>query len=152
MNFLGNVSYRSFWPGAYIRDHYRFMPSQWETVLLCNDVSHWLGASQESALFPHFLMPLTLRHLGLFSSRKYFRLTVLADFSANWLRNVIASRTSSQICNEPSPVRLADKHYSDVIMSTIASQITGLSIVYSTVYLGANKENVKAPRHWPLWG
>ena len=28
----------------------RFAPSQWETALLCNDVSHWLGASLESAL------------------------------------------------------------------------------------------------------
>ena len=25
-------------------------PSQWETVLLCNDVSHWLGVSLESAM------------------------------------------------------------------------------------------------------
>ena len=28
----------------------RFAPSQWETALLCNDVSHWLGASLWSAL------------------------------------------------------------------------------------------------------
>ena len=28
----------------------RFVPSQWETALLCNDVSHWLGVSLESAL------------------------------------------------------------------------------------------------------
>ena len=28
----------------------RFVPSQWETALLCNDVSHWLGANLESAL------------------------------------------------------------------------------------------------------
>ena len=28
----------------------RFVRSQWETVLLCNDVSHWLGTSLESAL------------------------------------------------------------------------------------------------------
>ena len=28
----------------------RFAPSQWETALLCNDVSHWLGTSLESAL------------------------------------------------------------------------------------------------------
>ena len=27
----------------------RFVPSQWETALHCNDVSHWLGASLESA-------------------------------------------------------------------------------------------------------
>ena len=32
------------------RDHSRFAPSQWEMALLCNDVSHWLGASLESAL------------------------------------------------------------------------------------------------------
>ena len=36
------------------RIHYwadsRFAPSQWETALLCNDVSHWLTASLESAL------------------------------------------------------------------------------------------------------
>ena len=28
----------------------RSAPSQWETALLCNDVSHWLCASLESAL------------------------------------------------------------------------------------------------------
>ena len=28
----------------------RFAPSQWEMVLLCNAVSHWLGASLESSL------------------------------------------------------------------------------------------------------
>ena len=29
----------------------RFAPSRWETALLCNDVSHWLSASLESALY-----------------------------------------------------------------------------------------------------
>ena len=29
----------------------RLVPSQWETALLCNDVSRWLGASLESALY-----------------------------------------------------------------------------------------------------
>ena len=29
---------------------FKFVPSQWETALLCNDVSHWLGPSLESAL------------------------------------------------------------------------------------------------------
>ena len=43
-------------------------------------------------------------------------------------------------------------HYSDVIMSTMASQITSLTIVYSTIYLGADKETIKAPHHWPLCG
>ena len=31
------------------RADFRFAPSQWETVLLCNNISHWLGASLESA-------------------------------------------------------------------------------------------------------
>ena len=35
-------------------------------------------------------------------------------------------------------------------MGAIASQITSLAIVYLTVYSGW--ENIKAPRHWPLWG
>ena len=36
--------------GNICRADSRFAPSQWETALLCNDVSHWLGASLESAL------------------------------------------------------------------------------------------------------
>ena len=35
-----------------LRSDSRFALSQWETALLCNDVSHWLGASLESALWP----------------------------------------------------------------------------------------------------
>ena len=32
----------------------RFVPNQWETALLCNDVSHWLGANLEYAIFQCF--------------------------------------------------------------------------------------------------
>ena len=32
------------------RADFRIAPSQWGTALLCNDVSHWLGTSLESAL------------------------------------------------------------------------------------------------------
>ena len=37
-------------------------------------------------------------------------------------------------------------------MSAMASHITSLTIVYSTVIQAQIKENIKAPRHWPLWG
>ena len=43
-------------------------------------------------------------------------------------------------------------HYNDVIMGVIASQITSLTIVYSTVYSDADQRKHKAPRHWPLCG
>ena len=36
-------------------------------------------------------------------------------------------------------------------MGAIAYQITSLTIVYSTVYSGADQRNIKAPRHWALW-
>ena len=39
-------------------------------------------------------------------------------------------------------------HYSDVIISAVASQITGVSIVCSTVCLGDAQRKVR--RHWPL--
>ena len=35
-------------------------------------------------------------------------------------------------------------------MTTMAYQITSLTVVYSIVYSGADKKNIKAPRHWPL--
>ena len=37
-------------------------------------------------------------------------------------------------------------------MSPIAPQIISVSIIYSIVCSGESKENIKAPRHWPLWG
>ena len=43
-------------------------------------------------------------------------------------------------------------HYSDVKMGAMASQISGLSIVYSTGCSIADQRNIKTPRHWPLWG
>ena len=35
-------------------------------------------------------------------------------------------------------------------MRAMASQIISLTIVYSTVYAGTGKKNIKAPCHWPL--
>ena len=43
-------------------------------------------------------------------------------------------------------------HYSDVIMGAMAYQITSLTIAYSPFIQAQIKENIKAPRHWPLWG
>ena len=38
-----------------IRADSRFAPSPWETALLCNDVSHWLGTSLESVQKYHVI-------------------------------------------------------------------------------------------------
>ena len=48
---------------------------------------------------------------------------------------------------------VADSHYSDGIMSAMACEITGASIVCSAVCSGADiKKPIKALRQWPLWG
>ena len=43
-------------------------------------------------------------------------------------------------------------HYNDVIMSSMASQITSVSIVCPTGVQAQIIENIKAPSQWPLWG
>ena len=43
-------------------------------------------------------------------------------------------------------------HYNDVIMDTMASQITSLTIFTQPFIQAQTKENTKAPRHWPLCG
>ena len=45
---------------------------------------------------------------------------------------------------------ISSYHYGDVKMGAITSQITSLTIIYSTVFQTQIKENIKAPRHWPL--
>ena len=42
-------------------------------------------------------------------------------------------------------------HYSDVMMSGTASQITSIAIVRSLVCSDAEQRNLKALLHWPLW-
>ena len=37
-------------------------------------------------------------------------------------------------------------------MIAMASQITNLTILYISVIQAQLKRNIKAPRHWPLWG
>ena len=37
------------WNESQFKADSRFARSQWEMALLCNDISHWLGASLESA-------------------------------------------------------------------------------------------------------
>ena len=64
---------------------------------------------------------------------------------------LICAFTSLVTSNTHWYCHLTMHHYSDIIMSTMASQITSLVIVYSTVYSGAKiKESIKALRHWPL--
>ena len=52
--FIANTSRNQCWEKKDREITYgvdsRFVPSQWEMGLLCNNVSHWLGTNLESAL------------------------------------------------------------------------------------------------------
>ena len=52
-----------------------------------------------------------------------------------------------QICERTRRVNGYWDHYIDVIMTTMASPITSLTFIQTQI-----KENIKAPRHWPLCG
>ena len=56
--------------------------------------------------------------------------------------------------NEPGRILLRPgfTYYSDVIMSVLASQISGVSIVYWTVWSGADQRKHQSPTSRPLWG
>ena len=52
--WLDSCNYRKYlqgMPSSWYRAYSRLVPSQWEMPLLCNGVSHWLGANLEWALW-----------------------------------------------------------------------------------------------------
>ena len=127
-------------------------PSQWETRLPCNDVSHWLGASLESDLW--------LAYCSLAQPSVNHQLSVdiytgnIMIFAIGLFFFVIDVFVLGLIT-------------SDVIMGAIASQLTSISIVYSTVCSGAdqrkhqssaslafemgiNRWPVNSPHKWPV--
>ena len=44
-------------------DHFLYAPSQWETTLQCNVVSHWLGALMKWSLHRHWLNHILNMHI-----------------------------------------------------------------------------------------
>ena len=85
------------------------MPSQWETPLLCNDVSHWLGANLESALLRAFSLISSCPSSYVETSNTIFFLVALHTWSSTrqlmwtvwltrdtmWSRNVNIASCSS---------------------------------------------------------
>ena len=72
--------------------------------------------------------------------RHHFILILLGCFTGIW-SNLGACGCTCHI----NPPRYDDIHYTDVIMGTIASQITSLTIVYSTVYSVADQRKYQSP-------
>ena len=71
---------------------------------------------------------------------------VLSKFACTTYPIVSHSGACHRVCHS------SHKHYNDVIMSAMASQITSLTIEYSTVYSGADKRKHQSSASLPSWG
>ena len=97
-------------------------------------------------------------HARNYSKYAHYGLFVVGGTVSRPDKNCFAFRYSSSVSGDMmikynnSLLRISGTHYNAVIMSAMASQITSLTIVYSTVYSDTDKKNIKAPRHWLLWG
>ena len=75
----------------YIRVDSRFAPSQWEMPLLCNDISHWLGASLESALYIIEFVIIMLNITWWYSRPCYTSAQLIGLWEMwplSWIRNI----------------------------------------------------------------
>ena len=95
-------------------------------------------------------------HMQLYMSwyiRSFFGLTFLniLYFFKYFCTNIFHRRSlyTFYLAYRKTPIETS--HYNDVIMRSMASQITSLTIVYSTVY-SRRRTKKKNPRYWPLWG
>ena len=116
----------------------RFAPNQWETVLLCNDASYfWAGRKPRiSPEDTHFETNNLLRKL-------YH--TLICLFQESFVLCYYSQRTHqycSIVCGNYAMVFIIvgqPIYCVRITMIAIASQITSLTIVYSTVYSDADQ-------------
>ena len=120
-----------------------FAPSQWQTSLRSNVVSHWLSSNLESAQdFINNILCCIETFWELIGS------------NGDCIYSFLNCNTCGSQCK---------KHYNDVIMGTIASQITRHTSVYSTVYSDADQRKHqstaslafvrgihRSPVNWPV--
>ena len=139
-----------------IRTGSSFTFSQWETALLCNDVFHWLGANLASALVMLCVVLLhlyyrffntklfTYRYMTNISTYMYIYLCFLVVHIFRYIMFHSRKRIRKFHLQNDGSLYLPhfvnrENHYSDVIMTAMAPQIISLTIVYSTLYSGADQ-------------
>ena len=96
------------------RAEYRLAPSQCETLLRCNAVSHWLGSSLESTLklpgWQHCLPNITCQHLQQKNGYLITEIYILHQFSIN----IYVSMSRQHLSKQPL--------ISDMILQYIKSE------------------------------
>ena len=67
---MSNVYPKNYAQGI-CRDNFLHTPSQWETMLYCNIISHWLGAYTKWSLIRHFLIYFRVTSFALGQSKDH---------------------------------------------------------------------------------
>ena len=110
--------------GSYSKADSMFAFSQWETALLCNGVSHWLGANLESSvIFYLFAIKIVCRRQD---TRSKWSWITGHEWFWPWIK-VMSKWARWRLKSPASPL---------FTQPFIQAQI---------------EENTKAPRHWPLY-
>ena len=101
-----------------------------------------------------------LAFIDLSITYSIFAQSILHKFSTTNYSLVVFFGNSALVWYyHPGRMQVTDNHYNDVIMSAMASQITSLTSVYSTVYSGAYQRthqspaslvSVKGIHRWPV--
>ena len=148
----------------YVFKRSRFYQGNYHELLL-SKIRHWkIILKRPSVISPW--MKYLLSQISLFKNphdiavdhrprmtRKYLNFSLNLMFIQSWFMSPVHSPYKGPVIRKVFPGNDVVKcHYRYVIMGAMAYQITSLMIVYLTVYSGADKKNIKAPRHWHLCG
>ena len=82
------------WIGSPFRDHFVYMPSQWEIMLHCNVVSHWPGAYLKWSLhhcFRFWFVPTTWNNADSLLSKRCFG----SNLSKIWIKIKICMKENA---------------------------------------------------------
>ena len=125
-------------------------------IVLTAYLSKWWGVINKSMVFRDcdteievtaVIIPSTMKEYLFstiwFAGTSYVMSIVIQHYTQIWWWK---SETFLQKHNTSGNVKMV-RHYSDVIMGAMASQITSLTIVCSTVYSGADQRKHQSPRH-----
>ena len=156
--------------------------SQWQTMLHCNAVSHWLSQCPNWFILRPTVYPIKYARIFLLvfhvlcfivvlwaeivfrNSGRYRNETIKAYICINEIKTKLPPyhlmlAISSEMPAKPNIPKITDckcfkhmGHYNDVTMSTMASQMISLTIVYSTVipFDDVIMGNMHVLAQWPL--
>ena len=125
----------------------RLAPSQWETSLQSNAVSHWLGANLESALL---LSPVESPHITMSN----FPCIVHKRFinRSKRLKEIGWNKKLQKLYNNHNAkIYTLELHFSLQWCHNEPDGVSNHRCLYCLLNRLLSHRSKKPPRHWPLW-